>query len=110
MTQNAENNSMKISSSVFFALLVAAVSLQCSKNSELVEELPEVAAVEEPLPLETFIDGKILIKKADLCLFGRDSAMHGVIKLFCGDDISVLEIDGLIDEKFIPEKNEGGAG
>ena len=110
MTQNAENNSMKISSSVFFVLLVAAVSLQCSKNSELVEELPEVAAVEEPLPLETFIDGKILSKKADLCLFGRDSAMHGVIKLSCGDDISVLEIDGLIDEKFIPEEGEGGAG
>ena len=110
MTQNAENNSMKISSSVFFALLVAVVSLQCSKNSELVEELPEVAAVEEPLPLETFIDGKILSKKADLCLFGRDSAMHGVIKLSCGDDISVLEIDGLIDEKFIPEEGEGGAG
>ena len=101
---------MKISSSVFFVLLVAAVSLQCSKNSELVEELPEVAAVEEPLPLETFIDGKILSKKADLCLFGRDSAMHGVIKLSCGDDISVLEIDGLIDEKFIPEEGEGGAG
>ena len=110
MTQNAENNSMKISSSVFFALLVAVVSLQCSKNSELVEELPEVVAVEEPLPLETFIDGKILSKKADLCLFGRDSAMHGVIKLSCGDDISVLEIDGLIDEKFIPEEGEGGAG
>lgn len=101
---------MKISSSVFFALLVAVVSLQCSKNSELVEELPEVAAAEEPLPLETFIDGKILSKKADLCLFGRDSAMHGVIKLSCGDDISVLEIDGLIDEKFIPEEGEGVGG
>ena len=101
---------MKISSSVFFALLVAAVSLQCSKNAEVVEELPEVVAVEEPLPLETFIDGKILSKKAYLCLFGRDLAMHGVIKLSCGDDISVLEIDGVIDEKFIPEKNEGVEG
>ncbi len=110
MAQTAENNSMKISSSVFFALLVAVVSLQCSKNSELVEELPKVAAVEEPLPLETFIDGKILSKKADLCLFGRDSAMHGVIKLSCGDDISVLEIDGVIDGKFIPEEGEGVAG
>lgn len=108
-SQNAENNSMKISSSVFFALLVAAVSLQCSKNAELVEELPELEVVEEPLPLETFIDGKILSKRADLCLFGRDSAMHSVIKLSCGDDISVLEIDGVIDEKFVPDEKEGEA-
>ena len=57
----------------------------------------------EPEPVEILIDGKILSKKADLCLFGRDSAMHSVIKLSSGDKIFVLEIDSVIDTKFVPD-------
>lgn len=74
----------------------------CEKNSvvEVAEEIPE------PLPVETFVEGKILAKKGELCLFGRDSEMHSVIRLSAGADISVLEIDGAIDTKFVPEKGK----
>lgn len=75
--------------------------VSCSKNSA--EEVTDVE-VSEPLPVETFVDGKILSKSASLCLFGRDSEMHSVIKLSAGADISVLEIDGVIDTKFVSDK------
>ena len=92
---------MKLYSSVFVALaLVGLFSVSCSKN-----DVSELAEVEEPIPVETFVDGKILSKSASLCLFGRDSEMHSVIKLYAGEDISVLEIDGVIDTKFVPDKN-----
>ncbi|MBQ8680769.1 MAG: hypothetical protein IJ530_13615 [Treponema sp.] len=86
---------------VFVALAVAGLfSVSCSKN-----DVPKIAEVEEPIPVETFVDGKILSKSASLCLFGRDSEMHSVIKLYAGADISVLEINGVIDTKFVPDKN-----
>lgn len=101
LPKSAENKSMKLYSSVFVALaLVGLFSVSCSKN-----DVPELAEVEEPIPVETFVDGKILSKSASLCLFGRDSEMHSVIKLYAGADISVLEIDGVIDTKFVPDKN-----
>ena len=86
-------------------IFTAFFAFSCSK-----EELSEVdePLVEEPEPVESFVNGKILSKKASLCLFGRDSQMHFVVKLSCGDDISVLEIDGVIDEKFIPDEKEDG--
>lgn len=88
-------------SSVFVALaLVGLFSVSCLKN-----DVSEPAEVEETIPVETFVDGKILSKSASLCLFGRDSEMHSVIKLYAGADISVLEIDGVIDTKFVPDKN-----
>ena len=92
---------MKLYSSVFVALaLVGLFSASCSKN-----DVSELAEVEEPISVETFVYGKILSKSASLCLFGRDSEMHSVIKLYAGADISVLEIDGVIDTKFVPDKN-----
>ena len=88
----------------FFAIMIltAFFAFSCSK-----EEVAEVAELieEEPEPVETFVNGKILIKKGDLCLFGRDSKMHSVIRLSCGSDISVLEIDGVIDTKFLPDED-----
>lgn len=82
----------------FFALS-ALLAVSCVKKDVIVEERTE------PEPVETFVNGKILSKKAGLCLFGRDEQMHTVIKLSCGDDISVLEIDGVIDTKFVPDSD-----
>lgn len=86
-------------------LAAGILAVSCSKDTA-----PEVATVEEsesePLPVETFASGKILSKSASLCLFGRDSAMHSVIRLSAGADISVLEIDGEIDTKFVPDEKE----
>ena len=85
--------------SAFFLLSFAFVS--CEKNTVVVEE------VVVPEPVETFVSGKILAKKGELCLFGRDFEMHPVIRLSAGEDISVLELDGVIDIKFVPEvKND----
>lgn len=87
---------MNLSKFVFCAFAMSAIfNISCSKKDVIIEEEPE--------PVETFINGKILSKKAGLCLFGRDEQMHTVIKLSCGDDISVLEIEGVIDTKFVPD-------
>ena len=92
---------MNLSKFVFCAFAMSAIfNISCSKKDVIIEEEPE------PEPVETFISGKILSKKAGLCLFGRDEQMHTVIKLSCGDDISVLEIDGVIDTKFVPDEKE----
>ena len=92
---------MNLSKFVFCTFALPAIlNISCSKKDLIVEEEPE------PKPVETFVRGKILSKRADLCLFGRDEKMHPVIKLSCGDDISVLEIDGAIDTKFVPEEQE----
>lgn len=93
---------MRFCASVFFALAATAASIftvSCSKNISIIE-----VEVEEPLPVETFIDGKILSKTASLCLFGRDSAMHSVIKLSAGADIAVLEVDGVIATMLVPDE------
>ncbi len=92
---------MKLNKFLFvLAAFLGLFSFSCSKEPASVTNNNEI------LPVENFIDGKILSKKAELCLFGRDSEMHGVIKLSCGDDISVLEIDGVIDVKFVPDEIE----
>lgn len=89
---------MNLSKFVFCAFAISAIfNISCSKKDLIVEEEPE------PEPVESFVSGKILSKKAGLCLFGRDEKMHSVIKLSCGDDISVLEIEGVIDTKFVPD-------
>ena len=89
---------MNLSKFVFCTFAMSAIfNISCSKKDVIIEE--EL----EPEPVEAFISGKILSKKAGLCLFGRDEQMHTVIKLSCGDDISVLEIDGVIDTKFVPD-------
>lgn len=93
---------MRFCASVFFALAATAASIftvSCSKNISVIE-----VEVEEPLSAETFIDGKILSKTASLCLFGRDSAMHSVIKLSAGADIAVLEVDGVIATMLVPDE------
>ncbi len=91
---------MNLSKFVFCAFALPAIfNISCSKKDLIVEEVPE------PEPVEAFVSGKILSKKAGLCLFGRDEQMHTVIKLSCGDDISVLEIDGVIDTKFVPDSD-----
>ena len=95
---------MKSYAFIFFAAILS-IFISCEKSA-----LPEDSEVVEPIPVETFVEGKILAKKGELCLYGRDFEMHPVIKLSAGAEISVLEIDGLIDEKFIPEKGEVGAG
>lgn len=95
---------MKFYKFAFFALIIFGFfTISCSK-SNVIEV--ENSVVEEPVPVETFVSGKILSKTASLCLFGRDSAMHSVIKLSAGDKISVLEIDGVIDTKFVPDEDE----
>ena len=95
---------MNLSKFVFCAFAISAIfNISCSKKDLIIEEEPE------PEPVETFISGKILSKKAGLCLFGRDEQMHTVIKLSCGDDISVLEIDGVIDTKFVPDPDSVAA-
>ncbi len=78
---------------VFLIFISGFFTVSCSKNnvSEKTQEEPEV--------LETFISGKILSKNAELCLFGRDSEMHPLIKMEAGADIDVLELDGEIDMK-----------
>lgn len=88
---------------IFFAAILS-IFISCEKSA-----LTEDSEVVEPIPVETFVEGKILAKKGELCLYGRDFEMHPVIKLSAGAEISVLEIDGVIDEKFIPEEGEGGA-
>ena len=89
---------MNLSKFVFCAFAISAIfNISCSKKNLILEEEPE------PEPVESFVSGKILSKKAGLCLFGRDEKMHSVIKLSCGDDISVLEIDGVVDTKFVPD-------
>ena len=93
---------MRLCGLIFSAAILTFFSVSCSKKAPL--ENPEIA---ELVPVETFAAGRILAKKGELCLYGRDFGMHPVIKLSAGAEISVLEIDGLIDEKFIPEKNEG---
>ena len=92
---------MKLYAFIFFAAILS-IFISCEKSA-----LTEDSEVVEPIPVETFVEGKILAKKGELCLYGRDFEMHPVIKLSAGAEISVLEIDGVIDEKFIPEKNEG---
>ena len=84
----------------FTAILITIVffTTSCSKNATETEE------ISAPVPVETFVEAKILSKKADLCLLGRDSAMHSLIKLSSGDNIPILEIDGIIDTKFIPDE------
>ncbi len=101
---------MKLFSAVFFVFAVTGIfAVSCSKNDSVpVEEVVQVE-VEAPLPVETFLVGKILSKNASLCLFGRDSVMHPVIKLSGGSDVSILEIDGVIDLKSVPGKAEGDA-
>lgn len=95
---------MYLSKFVFCVFALSAIfNISCSKKEVIVEEEPE------PEPVETFVSGKILSKKAGLCLFGRDEQMHSVIKLSCGDDISVLEIDGVIDTKFVPDPDSVAA-
>ena len=91
---------MNLSKFVFCAFAISAIfNISCSKKILIIEEEPE------PEPVESFVSGKILSKKAGLCLFGRDEKMHSVIKLSCGDDISVLEIDGVVDTKFVPDSD-----
>lgn len=91
---------MNLTKFVFCAFALSALfNISCAKKDVIVEE------VTEPEPVESFVSGKILSKKAGLCLFGRDEQMHTVIKLSCGDDISVLEIDGVIDTKFVPDSD-----
>ena len=93
---------MKSYAFIFFAAILS-IFISCEKSA-----LTEDSEVVEPIPAETFVEGKILAKKGELCLYGRDFEMHPVIKLSAGAEISVLEIDGVIDEKFIPEKGEVG--
>ncbi|MBQ9908522.1 MAG: hypothetical protein IJJ71_01120 [Treponema sp.] len=93
---------MKSYAFIFFAAILS-IFISCEKSA-----LTEDSEVVEPIPVETFVEGKILAKKGELCLYGRDFEMHPVIKLSAGAEISVLEIDGVIDEKFIPEKGEVG--
>ena len=89
---------MKSYAFIFFAAILS-IFISCEKSA-----LSEDSEVVEPIPVETFSEGKILAKKGELCLFGRDFEMHPVIKLATGTDISVLELDGVIDVKFVPEK------
>ena len=93
---------MKSYAFIFFAAILS-IFISCEKSA-----LTEDSEAVEPIPVETFVEGKILAKKGELCLYGRDFEMHPVIKLSAGAEISVLEIDGVIDEKFIPEKGEVG--
>nr|MCR4821782.1 hypothetical protein [Treponema sp.] len=83
---------------IYFFLLSSIFVISCSKKAG-----EEISQVQEPVISESFISGKILAKRGDLCLLGRDSEMHSVIKLSAGDEISILQLDGLIDRKFIPD-------
>lgn len=91
---------MKSRISFFFALTLAVsiFTFSCSKsNSKNISDVTE----DEQSVLESFINGKVLSKNASLCLLGRDSLMHPVIKLYSGQDVLVLELDGVIDAKSI---------
>lgn len=94
---------MKFNKVLFAMLAGSGIFLaSCLNEKPVVVEVPEP----EPEPVETFVSGKILSRKADLCLLGRDSQMHPVLKLYAGDNVSVLEIDGSVDTKFIPDPGE----
>lgn len=90
---------MKFNKLVIITLTGAGFFLASCLNEKqtLADEIPE------PEPVENLISGKILSRKADLYLWGRDSKMHPLLKLYAGNNISVLELDGKIDTKFVPE-------
>lgn len=90
---------MKFCVPVFFSLAALCLSVSCSKNNVKAD-----VEDEKPAVIETFASGVVLSKKADLYLFGRDSSMHPLLSLSQGDSISVLELDGVIDTKFVPDK------
>ena len=92
---------MKFNKVVFAVLSGTGLFLVSCLN-----EKPAPVEIAEPEPVETFVSGKILSRKADLCLLGRDSKMHPVLKLYAGDNVSVLEIDGEVDSKFIPDEDK----
>ena len=96
---------MKFYIPVFFVIALSVLfNVSCSKkNSEGISENAEVIEFEEPVIQESFVEGKILSRNSELCLFGRDSAMHSVIKLSAGTDISILKLDDSIDTKFVPD-------
>ena len=97
---------MKLYLSVFLALaLTGILNVSCleEKAPVIVEEVIEE---EEHVVQESFVNGKILRKTADLCLLGRDRVMHSLVKLSAGTDISVLALDGVIDVKVIPDDNQ----
>ena len=102
---------MKFCKSLFFLLFLTSffsiTSISCSKK------IPEEEVAEEiPLPVETFVEGRILSKKASLCILGRDSAMHPLVKLSAGDSVSILKIDNVIQTKNLGDSNlsEGKEG
>lgn len=96
---------MKFYKVVIAALTGAGFFLASCQN----EKQPVVEEIPEPEPVESLVSGKILSRKADLYLFGRDSKMHPLLKLYAGNNITVLEIDGKIDTKFVPDKNSAAA-
>lgn len=100
-----ENLNMYLSKYVFYAFTLPAIFfISCSKDIVPLEAPLNVEEEAEPVPVETFIEGKILSPKAELCLWGRDEAMHGVIKRYCGNSISVLLTDGESHIKFVPDE------
>lgn len=90
---------MKFYAPVFFSFAMICLAVSCSKNNK-------EAGIEDekPVVIETLSSGVVLSKKADLYLFGRDSAMHPIVSLSQGDNISVLKLNGVIDTKFVPDK------
>ena len=96
---------MKSNFPVFFVIALSVMfNVSClKKNSEELSEDVDVIEFEEPVIQESFVEGKILRKNAGLCLFGRDSTMHSMIKLSAGTDISILKLDDVIDTKFVPD-------
>lgn len=92
---------IKFYSPIFFSLILLGITVSCTKNEVAVEEIQES---EEPQITETIETGIILSKKAQLCLFGRDQKMHPFVNLYEGDDVSLLELDGVIDKKFVPDE------
>lgn len=92
---------MKFYSPVIYALILLGITVSCTKNGNAVEEIQEA---EEPKITETIAAGLILSKKAQLCLFGRDQKMHPFVNLYEGDNVSLLEIDGVIDTKFVSDE------
>lgn len=92
---------MKFYSPIFFGLILLGIFVSCTKNEAAVEEITEV---EEPQITETLATGMILSKKASLCLFGRDQKMHPFVNLYEGGEVSLLELDGVIDTKFVPDE------
>lgn len=99
----SENKNMKVKfySPIIYALILLGITVSCTKNEAAVEEIPEA---EEPQITETIETGMILSKKAQLCLFGRDQKMHPFVNLYEGDVVSLLELDGVIDTKFVPDE------